>query len=449
MHFIFTRARRLPLAFLLTMVVACSDDPIAPVISMGAEPNANLVEEPFVVSNINDHGIGSLRWVLGYSTGGETIRFDAALAGQTIVLDSSLKIRHPVTIEGLATKGITISGGGKWRVIDVLVPGKTVLRNLSITGGNVETQAASGIYISNDTELQLEHTAVYGNSDAVGNVIFGGSVTLINSTVSSNIATSPGSEPFGAVQAKKIVMENSTVASNGGAGIAPMVGSATLKSSIIADNANHNCVAKGGATIIYEGVNISDDDSCGNPTQIMIGDPKLGALSDNGGPTMTQALLAGSPAINASVGCSLTTDQRYAPRDAKCDLGAFELTTPTTVTLTIDAGASVNQSTGSAVVTGTVKCTRNETFKVAVQLTQQQKSGKHGSTVDATAMVPVECTTVARPWTVSVVLTSGELENGWADAVATTVDAASWVTSWVTSASVEAQVKLYKGRGTK
>jgi hypothetical protein len=57
------------------------------------------------------------------------------------------------------------------------------------------------------------------------------------------------------------------------------------------------------------------------------GNALLGALADNGGPTLTHALLTGSPAIDAGNGaaCS-TTDQRgiTRPQGAQCDIGSFE-----------------------------------------------------------------------------------------------------------------------------
>ena len=67
-------------------------------------------------------------------------------------------------------------------------------------------------------------------------------------------------------------------------------------------------------------------------TDITHADPHLGPLQDNGGPTYTQALLSGSPAINAGnpAGCSgkagiLTADQRGSPRVGRCDIGAYEI----------------------------------------------------------------------------------------------------------------------------
>jgi len=56
-------------------------------------------------------------------------------------------------------------------------------------------------------------------------------------------------------------------------------------------------------------------------------DPKLGPLANNGGPTLTMALLPGSPAIDAgNTSVASATDQRGFPRPAglAADIGAFE-----------------------------------------------------------------------------------------------------------------------------
>ena len=64
------------------------------------------------------------------------------------------------------------------------------------------------------------------------------------------------------------------------------------------------------------------------------GDPRLGPFQDNGGPTPTMALGAGSAAIDAGQGNGcLPTDQRgiLRPQDgdgngaAVCDVGAYEV----------------------------------------------------------------------------------------------------------------------------
>jgi len=91
--------------------------------------------------------------------------------------------------------------------------------------------------------------------------------------------------------------------------------------------------------VISNGYNLSSDNTCifNGPGDLNNTDPRLGPLQNNGGPTQTQALLSGSPAIDAGNpnGCTggnghlLNTDQRGAPRHDKedtggCDMGAFE-----------------------------------------------------------------------------------------------------------------------------
>ena len=78
------------------------------------------------------------------------------------------------------------------------------------------------------------------------------------------------------------------------------------------------------------GHNLERHTSCGLTAagDLQMTDPLLGPLSDNGGPTQTEALLHGSPAINAGddAGCP-ATDQRgvHRPRGPHCEIGAYEL----------------------------------------------------------------------------------------------------------------------------
>jgi hypothetical protein len=61
--------------------------------------------------------------------------------------------------------------------------------------------------------------------------------------------------------------------------------------------------------------------------------PLLGPLAFNGGPTETQALLAGSPAIDAGAtdGCPQFDQRGVArPQGRACDIGAYERVPPTT-----------------------------------------------------------------------------------------------------------------------
>jgi hypothetical protein len=89
------------------------------------------------------------------------------------------------------------------------------------------------------------------------------------------------------------------------------------------DTVDHTLVANGqGAGGISNGVN-------GN--LVGVGDPRLGPLADNGGPTLTVALLSGSPALNHGANPDgLATDQRGQPRlrDSQVDIGAYQFQVP-------------------------------------------------------------------------------------------------------------------------
>jgi len=73
---------------------------------------------------------------------------------------------------------------------------------------------------------------------------------------------------------------------------------------------------------------VIQDNSCSPvASDLIITDAQIGPLGNNGGPTATHALLAGSPAIDAAndAACPVT-DQRGVtrPQGAHCDIGAYE-----------------------------------------------------------------------------------------------------------------------------
>lgn len=90
-------------------------------------------------------------------------------------------------------------------------------------------------------------------------------------------------------------------------------------------------VANAYGTFTDAGYNLSSDNTPAlSGTSHNVTDPKLGSLADNGGPTRTMLLLAGSPAINAGGDACLAADQRGFPRPwgAHCDIGAVEMQLP-------------------------------------------------------------------------------------------------------------------------
>jgi hypothetical protein len=128
-----------------------------------------------------------------------------------------------------------------------------------------------------------------------------------------------------------------TVADNSD-GIDVVSGTATLGGTIVADSTGtndltgNNCTGKIGETT---GFNLDSGTTCkfSLGTDISGQEPVLAALAANGGPTQTQALQSGSPAIDhggsATASCP-ATDQRGLPRpdetgdNGACDKGAYE-----------------------------------------------------------------------------------------------------------------------------
>ena len=313
-------------ALMVPAIVACADEssPTAPVLP--AKPNLGIGAVVKVTNTSGGTATGSLRWAVKTAGDQGAITFDPSLAGKTITLDSTLHVTKFLYFEGPTDKGITFSGGGNVRVMQI--DQGAWLSNLNITNG-FDPIMAAGI-LATGGELTVQHTAVFDNRapNAAG-VYLDGVATFMNSTIARNTASGIGSG-ISYTNRSRITLVNVTINGNGPApGIAshyrgdytPVV---FLNNSIIAGNSNQNCYTLFG--FVYQGRNLSDDSSCGDASKLLIADAKLGELRDNGGPSATIALQRLSPAINAATNCLVTIDQRHAPRDANCDIGAFEVT---------------------------------------------------------------------------------------------------------------------------
>jgi hypothetical protein len=118
-------------------------------------------------------------------------------------------------------------------------------------------------------------------------------------------------------------------------------GTLTLTHSLVAKNSyGGDCRNTSDRSLISQGYNVDSDGSCQltAPTDRPGVDPLFGPLQDNGGPTLTHALLPGSPAIDAipwgtnGCGTTLISDQRWQarpqPAGGACDSGAYEAEVP-------------------------------------------------------------------------------------------------------------------------
>jgi fibronectin-binding autotransporter adhesin len=155
------------------------------------------------------------------------------------------------------------------------------------------------------------------DANGYGGAVFNGGplVYFVNNTLAMNSARGGSNSMTGAGYGGAICSTNGTV---------------YLLNTILANSpGGANCVG----TLTDLGYNISSDGSCNfaGPGSLNNTDPRLGPLGDYGGPTLTMALLAGSPAIDTgSPGGFPSIDQRghARPFGPACDIGAFESSPP-------------------------------------------------------------------------------------------------------------------------
>ncbi|HEV7646300.1 MAG TPA: carboxypeptidase-like regulatory domain-containing protein [Pyrinomonadaceae bacterium] len=238
-----------------------------------------------------------------------------------------------LTINGntaLQSGGLEITGVGGSTNINLL--------NSTISGNSVSTKGG-GIYLSDINQ-----------GPAASNI----TLNMVNDTVSGNISGGNGGgvmvEQFISTGNPNVIMNFCTVARNranednsgadigGGLLLSPNFGTISIKNSIVADNI---LGGPGTGTDMFGPVASQDFNHVENPGANFAAmpndttgfDPQLGALQDNGGPTLTQLLGAASPLLDTipsgvnDCGSLVSNDQRIfsRPFNGSCDKGATEL----------------------------------------------------------------------------------------------------------------------------
>jgi beta-glucanase (GH16 family) len=234
--------------------------------------------------------------------------------------------------------GIYSGGGSTLNVLDSTVSNN---RTTLVDGG--------GIYAFFNAAVRIENSTVSGN--VAGNVGGGirmlGNATIVNSTLSGNTSSAWfGGALFHTDGVTNLV--NSTVTGN----VAPSFGNAALfvgtftaanatlniTNTIVAENRDLDgnpgtgCFVapfgSGVVTLTSGGTNVFTDSTCAPiASDQVVATAGLGPLAANGGPTLTHALNAGSPALDAANPASCpATDQRGVarPQGAGCDVGSIE-----------------------------------------------------------------------------------------------------------------------------
>jgi hypothetical protein len=173
---------------------------------------------------------------------------------------------------------------------------------------------------------------------------------MTNCTVSGNSATDGDGGGVANIGSGRLTMTNCTVSGNaassrGGGVIHIPVGPAseipglvTLTNTIVANSVGGDVYDTSAGSPLAGSHNLIEDGSGGLPGTIT-GDPLLGPLADNGGPTLTHALLPGSPAIDAGINgrvpVAFPADQRGAPfarmGGTAVDIGASEVQSPVVI----------------------------------------------------------------------------------------------------------------------
>lgn len=321
-----------------------------------ADTNCHTIQltDPLYIENVT-----ITRSLSIYGSGMYSTTVDGAASGTVFKIEPGLM----VTITDMSvTNGSNTNGGGIHNMFSYLK-----LWQVQVFS-NAGSYAGGGIFNDYNSILEIANSAIHHNTAVIGGGVYNGGLvdisnsqmTITGSVIYSNAATSgSGGGLYNNLEAQTDIA-NSTISFNragsaGGGlenlGFISMMnltingndspfggglfnsGQITVGNTIIANSPNgSNCVLSGSLNSI--GHNLDSDDSCGLTAvgDITNTNPLLGQLQDNGGPTLTHALLANSPAQDAGddIICQSALvngiDQRGVsrPQGPACDIGAFE-----------------------------------------------------------------------------------------------------------------------------
>jgi hypothetical protein len=266
-------------------------------------------------------------------------------------------------------------------------PGRLTMTNSTISG-NVATSLGGGLY--NRGVSRITNSTISGNVATMdtagggGGISNEGSLTVANCTISGNSASLGGAiknffsqvifYPGSSNITNCTISGNSASAGGGIYSFSP--GTQEARNSIIARNSSVNGPDVKG-DFISQGFNLVGDNSgatISSPqASDQIGtaaapiDPLLSPLQNNGGPTLTRALLLGSPAIDKGESSGATADQRgfgrrkdipalaNAPGGDGADIGAVESAFATLVNIStrLRVQTADNAMIGGFIITGT------------------------------------------------------------------------------------------------
>ncbi len=309
----------------------------------------------------------------------------------------NLRVRGNTTFFGIdrvdATLGNTQESGGGF-----FIEGTGTVRRANLSENSAGLNGGGIAVVNNPNRAVIEESLLYRNLALQGAGLYvQGEVLVSNSTIAANRASILGGGV--ATFTGRLELASSTVVDNiaglGGGGGGMLIAQPTLPpgdaitNSIVARNstdagdASPDCISQSPTPRAYS--LIQSGTACGPPgTGDVTGlAPGIAATAgDQGGPTHTYALLAGSPALDAgdpagcrdAAGALLATDQRGQgfPRvvGLRCDIGALESPPtlppgPPSLAMASDTGLSSSDGvTNDATPTFTGACAAGTTVTV-------------------------------------------------------------------------------------
>ncbi len=301
-----------------------------------------------------------------YNNGGKLVLTDSTISGNAAQDKGGgiFSYNNALTLTGCDIFGNSAGndGGGVMNESTMTITDSTISENTAGgNGGGIKTLLSQsfmmnstisgnsathggGLYVWLGRITATNTTFAQNNANYGGGIDNEGNVTLVNSTLSSNRSFNV---PGGGVYNNNVFTTyNSLIAGNtrGGGPTAP----SDVYGIVEPASSNNLIGAADGLTGIQNGAQGNLIGTVASPI-----DAKLGDFGDNGGPTSTFALLAGSPAIDAAsasiTGVSVPViDQRGGSRGpaglnagSAPDIGAFEATSSYVVTSPVDTGDDV------------------------------------------------------------------------------------------------------------
>jgi hypothetical protein len=258
---------------------------------------------------------------------------------------------------------VTVTGNSGATGNGIYNAGTLTIINSTISANSSIGSVAGGIFNAPKAHLTLTNDTISGNSAAeAGGLENFGTANLTNVTISGNSDTGLSQQAGGIFNDLNGVLslDNCTISGNtakvGGGLLAFNPSTTTIANTVIAGNTATTGPDVSG-TITSQGFNFigKKDASSGWIASDKTGTAasplaaKLGALANNGGPTLTMLPLAGSPLIdkgsNPLIRAGSTTDQRGLARiqNGIVDIGAVE-TPPPPATI---AGTVFNDANGN------------------------------------------------------------------------------------------------------